>query len=117
MQDQGKKNKHLTLEDRIEIQECLCKGMTFKAIGKRIAKDPTTVSKEVKLHAKAHDSSFTKTTECCPKLLKAPFVCNGCENLPCNLTSILVLLFYTSLEVYTKFGKVSRFQIHGVPAY
>ena len=79
MKDQGKKNKHLTLEDRIEIQECLCKGMTFKAIGKRIAKDPTTVSKEVKLHAKAHDSSFTKTTECCPKLLKAPFVCNGCE--------------------------------------
>ena len=35
MKDQGKKNKHLTLEDRIEIQECLCKGMTFKAIGKR----------------------------------------------------------------------------------
>ncbi len=79
MKDKDKKNKHLTLEDRIEIQECLCKGMSFKAIGKRIAKDPTTVSKEVKLHAKAHDNGFTKTTECCPKLLKAPFVCNGCE--------------------------------------
>lgn len=26
------KNKHLTLDDRIEIQECLAKGMTFKAI-------------------------------------------------------------------------------------
>jgi len=79
MQNQEKKNKHLTLDDRIEIQDCLCKGMTFKAIGRRIGKDPTTVSKEVKLHAKAHDNSFTKTTECCPKLLKAPFVCNGCE--------------------------------------
>ena len=79
MKSQDKKNKHLTLEDRIEIQECLCKGMTFKAIAKRIDKDPTTVSKEVKLHAKTQDSSFTKTTECCPKLLKAPFVCNGCE--------------------------------------
>ncbi|MBQ8954033.1 MAG: helix-turn-helix domain-containing protein [Clostridia bacterium] len=79
MKKQEKKNKHMTLEDRIEIQECLCKGMTFKAIGRRIAKDPTTVSKEVKLHAKTHDNGFTKTTECCPKLLKAPFVCNGRE--------------------------------------
>lgn len=75
---QEKKNKHMTMDDRIEIQECLNKGMTFKAIAKRIAKDPTTVSKEVKLHGKSYTNSFTKTDECCPKLLKAPFVCNGC---------------------------------------
>ena len=68
MEKQSKKNKHLTLEDRIEIQECLCKGMTFKAIGRRIAKDPTTVSKKVKLHAKTHDNSFTKTKECCSSI-------------------------------------------------
>lgn len=74
-----KKNKHMTLDDRVEIQECLCKRMTFKAIAMRIGKDPTTISKEVKLHAKDYDSAFTKTTKTCPKLLKAPFVCNGCE--------------------------------------
>ena len=34
MQNNELKNKHLTLDDRIEIQECLAKGMTFKAIGK-----------------------------------------------------------------------------------
>ena len=73
------KNKHMTLEDRIEIQECLCKGMTFKAIASRIGKDPTTVSKEVKLHAKEYSNSFTKTNAICPRLLKAPFVCNGCS--------------------------------------
>lgn len=73
-----KRNKHMTLDDRIEIQECLCKGMTFKAIGERIGKDQTTISKEVKLHGKTYTNSFTKTDECCPKLLKAPFVCNGC---------------------------------------
>ena len=73
-----KRNKHMTLDDRIEIQECLNKGMTFKAIGQRIGKDQTTVSKEVKLHGKIHTNGFTKTDECCPKLLKAPFVCNGC---------------------------------------
>ena len=42
-----KKNKHMTLDDRIEIQECLNKGMTFKAIGQRVGKDQTTISKEV----------------------------------------------------------------------
>jgi IS30 family transposase len=73
-----KKNKHMTLDDRIEIQECLNKGMSFKDIGKRIEKDPTTVSKEVKLHGQIYTNSFTKTNECCPKLLKAPFVCNNC---------------------------------------
>ena len=47
-----KRGKHLTLEDRIEIQECLTHGMTFKAIGKRLGKDQTTISKEVKRHIK-----------------------------------------------------------------
>lgn len=78
MKTNGRKNKHMTLDDRIEIQECLNRGMTFKAIAMRIGKDPTTVSKEVKLHARSHTNSFTKTNEECPKLLKAPFVCNSC---------------------------------------
>lgn len=77
--DKENKNKHMTLDDRLEIQECLYRGMTFKAIAKRIGKDPTTVSKEVKLHSKTYESGFTKTKSTCPKLLKAPFVCNGCE--------------------------------------
>ncbi|MDD7503379.1 MAG: helix-turn-helix domain-containing protein, partial [Clostridium sp.] len=51
MNNNEKKFKHLTLDDRIEIMECLYKGMSFKSIAKRIAKDPSTVSKEVKLHA------------------------------------------------------------------
>ena len=38
-----KKYKHLTEEDRIEIMECLYKGMSFKAIAKRLGKDPSTV--------------------------------------------------------------------------
>ncbi len=74
-----KKNKHLTLDDRIEIQECLSKGMTFKAIGKRIGKNQTTVSREVKIHMEPYTNSFVRTKDVCPKLLKAPFVCNGCE--------------------------------------
>lgn len=73
------KNKHMTYEDRLEIQECLNNGMTFKAITGRIGKDPTTVYKEVKLHMETHQNGYVKTDGVCPKLLKAPFVCNGCE--------------------------------------
>ena len=74
-----RKNKHLTLDDRIEIQECLSKGMTFKSIAKRIGKSPTTISREVKAHIQSHTNSFVTTDSTCPLLLKAPFVCNGCE--------------------------------------
>lgn len=72
------KNKHMTLDDRIEIQECLTKGMTFKAISEHIGKSRTTISREVKLHMQPYTNSFVRTDKVCPKLLKAPFVCNGC---------------------------------------
>lgn len=73
-----KKNKHMTLNDRIEIEDCLRHGMTFKAIGARIGKDQTTVSKEVKKHisvSKGYDSEKSL----CDLLLRAPYVCNGCQ--------------------------------------
>ena len=73
------KNKHMTLDDRIEIQECLTKGMTFKAISEKIGKSRTTISREVKLHMHPYSNSFVRTEEVCPKLLKAPFVFSGCE--------------------------------------
>lgn len=73
------KNKHMSLQDRIEIQECLSKGMTFKTIANRIGKNQTTISREVKLHLQVNRNSFVRTDDVCPKLLKAPFVCNGCS--------------------------------------
>ena len=81
------KNKHLTLDERLEIQECLDKEMSFKAIAKRISKDPTTVSKEIKKHLliknnsvnKLSDNSYVEQPKICPYLLRAPYVCNGCK--------------------------------------
>jgi IS30 family transposase len=81
------KNKHLTMDNRIEIQDCLYHGMTFKAIAKRIGKDQTTISKEVKKHLDVTVDDVTRTDmhgnpivpEVCPALLKAPFVCNPCN--------------------------------------
>ena len=70
------KHKHLTLSDRNDIQLGLERGETFKAIGRLILKDPTTVSKEVKRNRQVRESTCHNLP--CPLLDKAPFVCNGC---------------------------------------
>jgi len=44
------KNKHLTLDDRFDIQHGLDACLSFKAIGAQIRKDCTTISKEVRAH-------------------------------------------------------------------
>jgi IS30 family transposase len=61
--------------------------MSFKAIGRRIRKDQTTVSKEVKKHLAIQPLSVKRTKidgspieeRRCPLLLKTPFVCNPCK--------------------------------------
>lgn len=42
--------KHLTLNDRIYIENELAKGTPFKDIAAFLCKDPTTISKEVRTH-------------------------------------------------------------------
>lgn len=42
--------KHLTQADRQYIEDSLNKGMSFKDIARFLCKDPTTISKEVRLH-------------------------------------------------------------------
>ena len=79
MKNENSKHKHLTLDDRVTIQSGLDKRMTFKDIAMLIEKDPTTVSKEVKLHAEPYENSYSVSDEICPFLLKAPFGCNGCS--------------------------------------
>lgn len=114
--------KHLTIEDRIYIQNELDKGTSFKDIARFLCKDPTTISKEVKARRSSdwfHKGTFLnaknfctkrfrckKTNacnkillcgvkcascptcnqtcpdfqkECCSKLDRAPYVCNGCS--------------------------------------
>ena len=44
------KNKHLTLEDRIIIEQKLKERETFKGIARGLGRDPTTIAKEVKNH-------------------------------------------------------------------
>ena len=114
MRNNEKKNKHMTLEDRIEIQECLSKGMTFKAIGQRIGKSQTTISREVKIHMEPYTNSFVRTEEVCPKLLKAPFVCNGCEKKSRNSCPYRRQL-YTAKKAQAEYDTVLVESRTGIP--
>lgn len=42
--------KHLTLDDRLYIERSLNEGLSFNDISKFLCKDPTTISKQVRLH-------------------------------------------------------------------
>lgn len=50
MANKKKKKRHLTLTDRTYIEQELVRGSTFRDIGKALGKDPSTISKEVRLH-------------------------------------------------------------------
>ena len=80
------KCKHLTQDERLTIQQSLNEGCSFKEIAKRLGKDPTTISKEVKKHITVSPSKVIHMDKdgnvifsTCPILLKAPFVCNNCK--------------------------------------
>ena len=113
------KNKHLSFDDRLEIERYLKENLSFKQIGKNIGKDCTTISKEIKNHITFKNSGAigrpffdcinrfncphkTKGSRCnpkicehyqkeiCKKLSKPPYVCNGCpQKRICTLSKQL----------------------------
>lgn len=124
--------KHLTLDDRTTLQAGLDQKKSFRAIAKELHKDPSTLSKEVRLNRTAYGRCYynahamenvckyrrtcQKTNIChlktrcgashccsckvhdcrricpdyvrfdyvCPKIEKAPFVCNACSKFNHN---------------------------------
>ena len=56
--------KHLTLSDRVYIEQELLQGSTFCSIANILHKDPSTISKEIRLHAMIHQPSSSKTPRC-----------------------------------------------------
>jgi IS30 family transposase len=115
------KNKHLTFDSRIEIQECLNKGITFKAIGKRLCKDQTTISKEVKKHIHMKDEgakSFIATGRetpraICTMLLRAPFVCNPCRKRHVNCG--FKKQYYHAKEAHKEYKSLLSEARQGIP--
>ena len=63
-------HQHLTLSDRIYIETALDRRMKFKDIAVFIEKDPSTVSKEIRLH-RSEKRSGTRSALCALVLLRA----------------------------------------------
>lgn len=122
------KNKHLSFDNRLEIERGLKENLSFKQIGKIIEKDCTTVSKEIRNHIIFKNSGAVgrpffdcinrfncpykpKWTKCnpkscehyqkeiCKKLSKPPYVCNGCsQKRVCTLSKQLYDAVYADKE-------------------
>lgn len=107
------KHKHLSFEDRLLIEECLLCGMCFKHIAKRLSKDPSTISKEIKKHLYLSGHSTKKNSNGhpspCPLLSKPPFVCNSCpkRSIPCGYTKQKYIAKYAN-DAYLKTLSSSR---------
>ena len=91
--------KHLTLENRIYIENELNKGTSFKDIAKFLCKDPITISKEVKAHRLSdwyHKGTFynsknfcihryhCRKNNACGKIMLCGIKCASCPT--CNQT-------------------------------
>ena len=89
--------KHLSLEDRKYIENSLNEGLSFKDIARYLCKDPTTISKEIRLHRmsylyrkgtfyNAHNFCIhryrCKKTNVCDKIILCGIKCTSCTT--CN---------------------------------
>ena len=92
-------HKHLTLENRIYIEEQLNRGASFKDIARFLCKDPSTISREVKKYRYAAWEHLRSTlfhnaknfcvkrfrcrkTNACEKIILCGVKCRSCPN--CN---------------------------------
>jgi len=109
-----KKHKHLTLDDRSEIEVCIKKEMSFKAIGKLIGKDPTTISKEVKRNS-THYANAPEATGICPKLQKASFCCNPCKKRSSGFACGYNRVVYLAKQAHQKYECLLVESREGIP--
>lgn len=161
-------HKHLTLEDRIYIEQSLDEAKSFRAISKYLCKDPSTISDEVFRNRIANTwnkGSFNnphnfcvrrfrcrKTNACkkiilcdincrscricnkvcddfelerCPRISRAPFVCNGCDK-PRNKCPISTKYDYNAKAAHRMYTErlsasregisLTRKQLHAIDA-
>ena len=74
----------MSYEDRLQIQKSLTLNESFKCIAKKLGKDPTTISREVKKYHKVEttgSSSFKHNACIHRKTCKKKTVCNTCFHL------------------------------------
>jgi IS30 family transposase len=80
--------KHLTLSQRIEIEKGLVENKSFAAIAREIGKDPSTISKEVRLRSRVKerpDSSYTSAPCINRKDCKLTCLCDNQCGIMCKI--------------------------------
>lgn len=83
-------NKHLSLSDRIKIENLLNARYSFKGIARELDKDCTTISKEIKAHIQfkksgCHGNAFNDCTIRFNCYLKSLCMSNSCQDKRCRL--------------------------------
>nr|WP_270815455.1 helix-turn-helix domain-containing protein [Hungatella effluvii] len=71
--------KHLTFEQRVDIEKGLTENKSFAEIGRMIGKAPSTISKEIRLHAHTKerpDAEYTNPPCIYRKTCKIVCLCN-----------------------------------------
>ena len=81
--------KHLTFSDRVYIEQELTQQSSFRYIAANLGKDPSTISKEVRLHCVVEPNSKDRFSRC--NLCKhfgsckdTVFICSGCITHNCR---------------------------------
>lgn len=74
---------HFSYEDRQKLNSLLNDNLSFRKISKILGCSPSSITSEVIKHRIYKDYSFGTSKRKCfsDRLIKAPFVCNGCDNL------------------------------------
>ena len=77
------KRGQLNLNDRINISRLLDLGNSLRKTAEIICRSVTTISNELKnrriIHGELSPGGYLNY-KLCDRLIKAPFVCNGCES-------------------------------------
>ncbi|MDY2773770.1 MAG: helix-turn-helix domain-containing protein, partial [Candidatus Cryptobacteroides sp.] len=79
-------HKHLTLSDRIYIEQALIRGDNFRMIAQALGKDPTTISLEIRRFLEWNDGLYARdgVNDCAHySSCDVEYLCGLCE-LPCK---------------------------------
>ena len=126
--------KHLSLDERFDIENSLCKGLSFKEISRNVGKNCTTISREIRNHyivkntggvGRRFNNCMSRTTcqnrgkncnltnctkfkeQKCNLLDKPPYVCNGCKHKnQCTLTKHFYDAIYANNEYMSTLSEV-----------
>ena len=74
---------HFSYEDRQRLNSLLNENLSFRKIALILGCSPSSITNEIKGHRIYKDHSVGTSKRKCfsDRLIKAPFVCNGCDNL------------------------------------